>query len=228
MREQLVLKDGILYYRWEPPPPPPPRGTVKSRLKLVVPESLKTEMVACHDVKPSGHMGRDKTIERVRFSFIWHGLYHDIDLYIKNCATYYTQKKENVRPKAALKSYHAGRPLERVHIDMLGPFVKSKSGNVYVLMIIDQFTKWVECLAVPDQTAKTVCQILVDQFFSRFGLPLYIHSDQGRNFESNLFQEICKLLDIVKTRTTPYRTDQLRMVKLSVRTGQCYKQFVVI
>ena len=88
---------------------------------------------------------------------------------------------------------------------MLGPFVKSKSGNMYILMTIDQFTKWVKCLAVPDQNAQTVCQILVDQFFSRFGLPLYIHSDQGRNFESNLFQEICKLLDIVKTRTTPYR-----------------------
>ena len=57
---------------------------MKSRLKLVVPESLKTEiLVACHDAKPSGHMGRDKTIEKVRFSFIWHGLYHDIDLYIK-------------------------------------------------------------------------------------------------------------------------------------------------
>ena len=111
-------------------------------------------------------------------------------------------------------------PLPRIEecLDMLGPFVKSKSGNVYVLMIIDQFTKWVECLAVPDQTAKTVCQILVDQFFSRFGLPLYIHSDQGRNFESNLFQEICKLLDIVKTRTTPYRPASNGQVERSNRT----------
>ena len=90
MREQLVLKDGILYYRWEAPL----RGTVKSRLKLVVPESLKREiLVACHDAKPSGHMGRDKTIERVRFSFIWHGLYHDIDLYIKKlCDMLHTEK----------------------------------------------------------------------------------------------------------------------------------------
>ena len=70
-------------------------------------------------------------------------------------------------------------PMERVHIDMLGPFVKSTRGNVYILMIVDQFTKWVECHPVPDQTAETVCKTLVDKFFCRFGMPQIIHSDQG-------------------------------------------------
>jgi hypothetical protein len=41
--------------------------------------------------------------------------------------------------------------------------------------------------------------------FSRFGMPLHVHSDQGRNFESTLFQEVCRVLDITKTHTTPYR-----------------------
>ena len=43
----------------------------------------------------------------------------------------------------------------------------------------------------------------MNEFICRFGVPRELHSDQGRNFESKVFAEICKLLDIEKTRTTP-------------------------
>ena len=94
--------------------------------------------------------------------------------------------------------------MERVHIDILGPFPPSKSGNVYILMMIDQFTRWVECMPLKDQTAEVVARSAVDNFFSRFGLPSELHSDQGRNFMSNLFVELCERLQIARTRTTPY------------------------
>ncbi len=57
---------------------------------------------------------------------------------------------------------------------------------------------------MPDFTAKTVAQKLVYEFISRYGVPLEIHSDQSRNYEANLFKEMCQLLDIHKTRTSPY------------------------
>jgi hypothetical protein len=44
--------------------------------------------------------------------------------------------------------------MERVHLDILGPFNTSEDGNRYVLMMIDQFTKWVEMAAIPEQSAK--------------------------------------------------------------------------
>jgi hypothetical protein len=69
---------------------------------------------------------------------------------------------------------------------------------------MDQFTKWVEAYAVPDQTAITTVKRLLE-FILRLGFPIEIHTDQGRNFESELFQTACKLLQITKTRTTPYR-----------------------
>ena len=53
--------------------------------------------------------------------------------------------------------------------------------------------------------ASTVAEILVEHFFSRFGVPVELHSDQGREFESRVFQECCKLLGVRKTRTTPLR-----------------------
>jgi transposase InsO family protein len=56
---------------------------------------------------------------------------------------------------------------------------------------------------VPDQTAVTCAQIILNDVICRFGCPLSIHSDQGRNYESQVFQELCEILEIRKTRTTP-------------------------
>ena len=66
--------------------------------------------------------------------------------------------------------------------------------------------------------ATTVAELLVREFICRFGVPLLIHSDQGRNFESELFAEMCRLLDIKKTRTTPYHPESDGMVERFNRT----------
>ena len=95
--------------------------------------------------------------------------------------------------------------MERVHIDILGPLTLSERKNKYVLMLVDQFSKWVEIHPLPDQTADQIAKTVVDQVFSRFGSPLQIHSDQGKNFDGNLFKAVCRLYQVAKTRTTPYR-----------------------
>ena len=94
--------------------------------------------------------------------------------------------------------------MERVHLDILGPFNTSNSGNNYVLMMVDQFTKWVEMAALPDQSAESVAEQFLVHFIVTCGCPLEVHTDQGRNFDSDLFRALCSALDIAKTRTTPY------------------------
>ena len=102
-----------------------------------------------------------------------------------------------------MTTYQAGAPMERVHLDFLGPLQKTQQGNEYVLMMVDQFTNWVECIPLPLQTAEVTAHAAVMEFFSRFGCPFQINADQGRNFESNLFKAVCHLLKIHKSRTTP-------------------------
>jgi transposase InsO family protein len=63
-------------------------------------------------------------------------------------------------------------------------------------MMVDQFTKWVECIPLPSQSAEKTARAAVNQFFSRFGCPFQVFTDQGRNFESSLFREMCDLLHI--------------------------------
>ena len=124
---------------------------------------------------------------------------------VSTCAKCKTNKKPHRRHWAGLGQYHAGAPMDRVMIDVLGPLSRTPRGNSIILMLIDQFTKWVECYPLPDQSAELIAKTLVVELFSRFGLPLEIHTDQGSNFVGNLFTTLCLLLQVTKTRTTSYR-----------------------
>ncbi len=88
----------------------------------------------------------------------------------------------------------------------------------YILVISDYFTKWTESYALVNHRAKTVAKTLVDEFICRYGTPMVIHSDQGRDFESKLFKEMCILLSIKKTRTTPYHPQSDGQVERFNRT----------
>ena len=83
---------------------------------------------------------------------------------------------------------------------------------------MDYFTKWPEAYSLPNQEAITVAVVLVKEYVCRFGVPLFIHSDQGRNFESKVFQEMCELLGMKKTRTTALHPQSGGLVEQINRT----------
>ena len=122
--------------------------------------------------------------------------------------------------------YHAEAPLDRIHIDILGPITTSQDGNVYILMLVDQFTKWLECWPLPNQTAELIAKKVVKDFISHFGVPLEIHLEQGKNFDSSLVKVVCDCLEITKTQTTPYRPSSNGQVEkfncMLLQVIQCY------
>ena len=76
------------------------------------------------------------------------------------------------RQKARLGKYGVRSPLERVAIDVMGPLVRSTKGNRYLLVVMDYFSKWPGAYALPNQEAKTVATVIVNEFVCRFGVPL--------------------------------------------------------
>ena len=81
------------------------------------------------------------------------------------------------------------------------------------MVIGDYFSKYTEAYALPDHTAQKVARVVVEQWICRYGVPRIIHNDQGRDFESHLFTEMCRLLDIEKTKTCPYRPQSDGMIE---------------
>ena len=72
---------------------------------------------------------------------------------------------------------------------------------------LSSLSKWTEAFPIKDKCADTVADVLVSKIILRFGMPLVIHSDQGREFENGLMKSLCNLLGCVQTRTAPYHPE---------------------
>jgi len=111
----------------------------------------------------------------------------------------YREKGPSDKGKSALQIFNSRIPFEKLdgYFSLL-PI--SSSGKKYLLIITDCFTKWIKAFPLSNVRLKTIAIIVI----SRFGVPLELHTDQGKNFESKMFQELILLLEIKKTKTTPF------------------------
>ena len=209
----LSIRDGLLHRRWQTP------NGHREVFQLLVPRQLRPRVLQLvHGSVGAGHFGVAKTLHRLRARFYWPRCRQDVELYVHRCDSCMAKKGPTRKSHAPLQQFQVGAPMERVGVDILGPFPTSDQGNRYVLVAMDYFTKWPEAYAVPDQSASTTAEHLVSEMFCRFGVPEELHSDQGRNFEAKVFGEVCRRLGIKKTRTTPLHPQSDGLVERFNRT----------
>lgn len=84
----------------------------------------------------------------------------------------------------------------RLHVDFLGPLFESTAGNTNKLVIVDLFTKLVECVPLPSQTAEVTASEAMYIFFARFSFP----SNLKANF-SNPYVKCCKFTNVTQCHT---------------------------
>ena len=196
--DTLLLQDGLLCKNFIK------KDGTGDYVQFVVPTTMKREVLhQMHDSVLSGHLGCKKTKEKIIQRFYWYSLRDDIKLYIQKCDVCAADKKPTKVPKAPLGHLTAGAPGDCVATDYLGPLPVTDRGNRYILLLTDHFTKYVEIIPVPDMTAEVCAQKILNEFISRLGCPLSVHSDQGRTYESAVFKQLCRMLEIRKTRTSP-------------------------
>lgn len=164
-------------------------------------------------------------ISRIQQVFYWPAMKKSIVEYCRKCDKCAARKPSKQRNRAPLGQYIVGEPMERVAVDILGPLPVTEHGNRYILVLADCFTKWTEAYAIPDQESLTITRVIVNEFISRFGVPLQLHSDQGRSFEAKLFKDLCDFLQIDKTRTTSQHPQSNGHVERFNRTLLCMLTF---
>ena len=175
-----------------------------SHLQLLVPVKLRPEILyQMYDARLAGHLGKRKTRERTLQRFYWFGVREDANNWVTRCDSCASIKPPLKSLKAPLEAMMVGAPLDWLGTDLLGPLLLTPRRNRHILVVTHYFTQWVEIFAVPDQTAETCASVILNEVIARYGCPYEIHSDQGRNFESRMFSELCRLLEVRKTRTSP-------------------------
>uniref|UniRef100_A0A1X7UKX1 Integrase catalytic domain-containing protein n=1 Tax=Amphimedon queenslandica TaxID=400682 RepID=A0A1X7UKX1_AMPQE len=171
---------------------------------LGLPSSLQSKVLEhVHGGSVGGHLGQSKTLEKLKSRFYWPGHYNDVMMWCSTCSVCLTRISPAPKPKAPLTSITVGNPMQLVAVDLVGPLPWSATGNYYILVAADYFTKWCEAYPLPIMEAATVAEVLMKQLFFRFSPPKVLHSGQGRQFDGLLIKEICRILQIRKSRTSP-------------------------
>ena len=182
------------------------RYSAQPRTVLLVPAKLTAALVQeAHGQLLTGHDGVFKTRERLLQSYYWPNMDADVIRHIRGCRRCQERRIDD-RPQP-----HLLTPLpqcsainQRVHVDMFGPLKTSDSGKKYILVMTDAFSKYVEIVATPNKEAETVSLAIFNRWICRFGCPLEIVSDGGKEFVNKISQELYKLLGIKHSATTAY------------------------
>ncbi|CAG2192921.1 unnamed protein product [Mytilus edulis] len=198
--DRLEMHEGVLYRRFET------NIGQTARKQMIVPKSRTQELLHYfHDVPSAAHLGVDKTLEKLKNGFYWPNMKEYVQAYCRSFDSCFARKPKKESTESPLGTYVSEEPMERVALDIFGPLPLTKRNNKYILVISDLFTKWTEAIALPNQESSTICTAFIDHFVTKFGAPLQLHSDQGRIFQADIFQRMCNLLGIHKTRTASFR-----------------------
>ena len=186
--------------------------------QVLLPASMKDEVLeAIHAGLDGGHLGL-KTLRKVQRRTYWVGWSNDVKDFVRKCTSCASFHRGKPPKQGYLANFTVGAPMERLGIDLTGPHPVSRKGNKYIVTVIDYFTRWTEAYPARNQEAGTVAKVLVEKIFVKFGVPLQIITDQGANFESQLFHSMCDLLKIEKIRTTAYEPQTNGLIERFHRT----------
>ena len=173
---------------------------------IVVPVELrKLVLKQLHDAQMAAHPGIRRMLWSVQRRCYWPGMSEDVVRWIHQCEKCSRRKIAPQHGRHPLQHLPAGNSFERVAMDVLETGVISGTGNRYILVVADYFTKWVEAYALPNHRAETIAKVLVENWILRFGVMRYLVSDQGRDLDGKVMRAICELMGAEKMRTTPYR-----------------------
>ena len=202
----MIEKNRIMLRSWKPRD----QKDVKYE-QLVLPKQYRVNVLKlAYSIPLSGHLGIDKTTQRILRRFYWPTVFKDVKEYCKQCPECQLCSKQKPRKSPLVHLPIMGEPFERIAMDIVGPLPRSRSGHKYILVLCDYTTKYSEAIPLRKFTAPAVAEQLI-AMISRHKVSKEILTDQGSNFMSVLSQELYQMLGVKSIRTIPYhpQTDGL-------------------
>lgn len=211
IKQNFIVKNNKLFRK------------IGEELKWVVPKGARWQICRQnHD--DIGHFSLEKTLSKIKKDFWFPKMKKFVSKYVKACVHCAYGKDTSGKKEGYLHPIPKIEiPFHTCHIDHLGPFVRSRLGNMYILLIVDGFTKF--CILKPLRNLKSTLTIrALSDVFSTFGYPSRIISDRGTCFTSKEFEDFCtnsKIKHILNAVASPRANGQVERYNRTVLGALC-------
>lgn len=171
------------------------------RLRPLVPQDMADDVIK--RMHALSHPGTKATRKLVASRYCIPNLSKKVVEIIRHCAACQKGKiiRHNKPPHSPFQAPNAR--FATVHIDVTGPF-EAHDGYRYILTMIDRTTRWPEAMPMKDITTSSIARAFIQSWIQRFGVPDTLVSDQGAQFTSAVWSELCGMLGVTHKLTTPY------------------------
>lgn len=149
--------------------------------KVWVPTGLRQQIISdAHQPSSAAHGGTDKTIDLIQRYYFWPRLFSEVRQFVEQCETCKETKSPNrtLRPLMG-RAFHTERTFQRLYVDFLRPYPRSKSGNTILFIVLDYLLKFVWLKTFSKETASNMIQFMETEIFHIVGVPESIMSDNG-------------------------------------------------
>ena len=199
--EYLKVEDGLVILSQ------PMGDGIKIIDRVCVPIGLyNTVFSFAHGLRSSGHKGVTETINKINKHFFMPYLQKFVEFSVTNCIVCLNRRDKPRHKTKIERSVYSGQPLETIYIDHIGPFTPTKfrgKNCAYILIIVDAYSRFTITYPVPDCSASTVIDQLVEEFIPSHGFFNRIVSDRGTAFTSKVFNEVMEQSGVLKYHIPP-------------------------
>ncbi|MCP4602417.1 MAG: DDE-type integrase/transposase/recombinase [Proteobacteria bacterium] len=189
------------------------------RLVLAIPEKLRYPVFEfLHSVPTAGHLGTQKTTDKIAERYYWPSFREDILTWVQQCDPCAMKKNPPKTVRAPLVPVRPLGRFQRWALDIHGPMPTTEAGYKYLAVFMEYSTRYPEVFPVRDITAQTMADLFIRKIVCRYGVPLELLTDQGAQLISEMVKYVCAKLGTVKLQTSAYHPSSDGMVERFMST----------
>jgi hypothetical protein len=212
--EFVISDDGLLYC--VEIPTIRTRSKLRTQLRLCIPASERSRILYKYHSEFS-HCGVNRLYDMLCERVWWPRMLRDVVTYVRKCDLCQRSKGgiNNVNTRSMELPI---RPWSHVHFDHIGILPTTDNGNMYILTIVDRFTRYAEAFPVKDITAEETAKLLIEKVVCRYGMPEVLCSDRGPVMVGLVINQVFKILGIKRVKTSSHHAQSNGLVEIFNKT----------
>lgn len=169
-----------------------------------------------------GHPGVKRLLAKLKQTYTWKNMIRDVTNYVQTCHKCQVNKPKPRNIEHMVLTKTPQKPFDKIVIDTVGPLMKSSYGNVYVLTMMCDMTKYLVTAAIPDKEARTIAKAILERVILVYGPIKELLSDRGTEFVNSVVKELCEMLHIEQKTSVPYHHQTVGSVERNHRVFNEY------